>query len=219
MIKNFFKLISNEFKLMLRESVFSVVLICLLIIACSIFSLSLRNESIGMNVPLSFLYIMIFFISLFKVEKTYCLDFDEAKLQQYILSPFSLEIIVFVKNMMIYLNLIIFFLIFSPLILIILNIDMSYLIQINTLLSLSLLSIIFIASMTASITISKNNRLSLTSILTLPLFVPILIFSMAITDLMDFNTNKMYLFFVAYFLLNLAFSPLLTSFALKKLSV
>ena len=99
------------------------------------------------------------------------------------------------------------------------NIDLSYLIQINILLSLSLLSIIFIASMTASITISKNNKLSLTSILTLPLFVPILIFSMAITDVIDFNTNKMYLFFVAYFLLNLAFSPLLTSFALKKLSV
>ena len=112
-----------------------------------------------------------------------------------------------------------FFVIFSPLILIILNIDLSYLTQINILLSLSLLSIIFIASMTASITISKNNKLSLTSILTLPLFVPILIFSMAITDVIDFNTNKMYLFFVAYFLLNLAFSPLLTSFALKKLSV
>ncbi len=219
MIKNFFKLILNEFKLMLRESVFSFVLFCLLIIACSIFSLSLRNVSIGVNAPLSFLYIMIFFISLFKVEKIYSLDFDEAKLQQYILSPFSLEIIVFVKNMMIYLNLIIFFLIFSPLILIILSIDLSYLTQINILLSLSLLSIIFIASMTASITISKNNKLSLTSILTLPLFVPILIFSMAITDVIDFNTNKMYLFFVAYFLLNLAFSPLLTSFALKKLSV
>ena len=101
----------------------------------------------------------------------------------------------------------------------ILNIDLSYLLKINILLALSLLSIIFIASMTASITISKNNRLSLTSILTLPLFVPILIFSMAITDLIDFNTGRMYLFFVAYFLLNLAFSPLLTSFALKKLSV
>ena len=219
MIKNFLKLIANEFKLMLKGSVFSFVLFCLLIIACSIFSLSLRSESMGMNAPLSFLYIMIFFISLFKVEKIYSLEFDEAKLQQYILSPFSLEIIVFVKNMMIYLNLIIFFLIFSPLILIILSIDLSYLTQINILLSLSLLSIIFIASMTASITISKNNKLSLTSILTLPLFVPILIFSMAITDVIDFNTNKMYLFFVAYFLLNLAFSPLLTSFALKKLSV
>tara|TARA_B100000575_G_scaffold161121_1_gene128793 strand:- start:1427 stop:2086 length:660 start_codon:yes stop_codon:yes gene_type:complete len=219
MIKNFFKLISSEFQLMFKESVFSFVLYCLLIISCSIFSLSLKNESIGINVPLSFLYVMIFFISLFKVEKIYSLDFDEAKLHQYILSPFSLEIIVFVKNMMIYFNLIIFFFIFSPLILIILNIDLTYLLKINILLSLSLLSIVFIASMTASITISKNNRLSLTSILTLPLFVPILIFSMAITDLIDFNTGKMYLFFVAYFLLNLAFSPLLTSFALKKLSV
>ena len=36
----------------------------------------------------------------------------------------------------------------------------------------------------------------------------------------DFSgNNKIYLFFVAYFLLNLAFSPLLTSFALRKLSV
>ena len=219
MIKNFFKLISSEFQLMLKGSIFSFVLYCLLIISCAIFALSLKHQSLGINAPLSFLYIMIFFISLFKVEKIYSQDFDEAKLHQYLLSPFSLEIIVFVKNMMIYLNLIIFFFIFSPLILIILNIDLTYLFKINSLLALSLLSIIFIASITASITISKNNRLSLTSILTLPLFVPILIFSMAITDLIDFNTGKMYLFFVAYFLLNLAFSPLLTSFALKKLSV
>ena len=219
MIKNFFKLISTEFQLMLKGSVFSFVLYCLLIISCAIFALSLKHQSMGINAPLSFLYIMIFFISLFKVEKIYSQDFDEAKLHQYLLSPFSLEIIVFIKNMMIYLNLIVFFFIFSPLILIILNIDLTYLLKINILLALSLLSIIFIASMTASITISKNNRLSLTSILTLPLFVPILIFSMAITDLIDFNTGKMYLFFVAYFLLNLAFSPLLTSFALKKLSV
>ena len=219
MIKNFLKLILSEFQLMLKGSVFSFVLYCLLIISCAIFALSLKHQSMGINAPLSFLYIMIFFISLFKVEKIYSQDFDEAKLHQYLLSPFSLEIIVFIKNMMIYFNLIIFFFIFSPLILIILNIDLSYLLKINILLALSLLSIIFIASMTASITISKNNRLSLTSILTLPLFVPILIFSMAITDLIDFNTFKMYLFFVAYFLLNLAFSPLLTSFALKKLSV
>ena len=219
MIKNFFKLISSEFQLMLKGSVFSFVLYCLLIISCAIFALSLKHQSMGINAPLSFLYIMIFFISLFKVEKIYGQDFDEAKLHQYLLSPFSLEIIVFVKNIMIYLNLIIFFFIFSPLILIILNIDLTYLLKINVLLALSLLSIIFIASMTASISISMNNRLSLTSILTLPLFVPILIFSMAITDLIDFNTGKMYLFFVAYFLLNLAFSPLLTSFALKKLSV
>ncbi len=219
MIKNFFKLILSEFQLMLRGSVFSFVLYCLLIISCAIFALSLKHQSMGINAPLSFLYIMIFFISLFKVERIYGKDFDEAKIHQYLLSPFSLEIIVFVKNMMIYFNLIIFFIIFSPLILIILSIDLAYLLKINILLALSLLSIIFIASMTASITISKNNRLSLTSILTLPLFVPILIFSMAITDLIDFNTGRMYLFFVAYFLLNLAFSPLLTSFALKKLSV
>ena len=219
MIKNFLKLILSEFRLMLKGSVFSFVLYCLLIISCAIFALSLKHQSMGINAPLSFLYIMIFFISLFKVEKIYGQDFDEAKIHQYLLSPFSLEIIVFVKNMMIYFNLIIFFIIFSPLILIILSIDLTYLLKINILLALSLLSIIFIASMTASITISKNNRLSLTSILTLPLFVPILIFSMAITDLIDFNTGRMYLFFVAYFLLNLAFSPLLTSFALKKLSV
>ena len=219
MIKNFLKLILSEFQLMLKGSVFSFVLYCMLIISCAIFALSLKHQSMGINAPLSFLYIMIFFISLFKVEKIYGQDFNEAKIHQYLLSPFSLEIIVFVKNMMIYFNLIIFFIIFSPLILVILDIDLSYLLKINILLALSLLSIIFIASMTASITISKNNRLSLTSILTLPLFVPILIFSMAITDLIDFNTGRMYLFFVAYFLLNLAFSPLLTSFALKKLSV
>ena len=219
MIKNFFKLLSNEFYLMIKGSIFTFVLFCLLMIASSIFSLALRHISFDIEIPLAFLWIIIFFISLIKVEKVYASDFSEAKLQQYILSPFALEIIIFVKNIMIYLNLLILFFIFSPIILVILNINLSYLFSINILLTLSLLSIVFISSMTSSITISRNNKLSITSVLTLPLFVPILIFSMAISDVIDFDINKLYLFFLAYFLLNLAFSPLLTSFALKKLSV
>ena len=219
MIKNFFKLLTNEFSLMIKGSIFTFVLFCLLMIASSIFSLALRHISFDIEIPLAFLWIMIFFISLIKVEKVYASDFSEAKLQQYILSPFALEIIIFVKNIMIYLNLLILFLIFSPIILVILNINLSYLFSINILLALSLLSIVFISSMTSSITISRNNKLSITSVLTLPLFVPILIFSMAISDVIDFDINKLYIFFLAYFLLNLAFSPLLTSFALKKLSV
>ena len=219
MINNFIRLLKNELSLMIKGSIFTFVLFCLLIIASSIFSLALRHISYGIEISLAFLLIMIFFISLIKVEKVYLSDFSEAKLQQYVLSPFALEIIVFVKNIMIYLNLIILFLIFSPIIVIILDINFSYLASINTIIALSLLSIVFISSMTASITISKNNKLSITSVLTLPLFVPTLIFSMAISNVIDFDTNKLYLFFLAYFLLNLAFSPLLTSFALKKLSV
>ena len=219
MITNFFKLLANEFSLMIKGSIFTFVLFCLLMIASSIFSLALRHISFDIEIPLAFLWIMIFFISLIKVEKVYASDFAEAKLQQYILSPFALEIIIFVKNIMIYLNLLILFFIFSPIILVILNINMSYLFSINILLALSLLSIVFISSMTSSITISRNNKLSITSVLTLPLFVPILIFSMAISDVIDIDINKLYIFFFAYFLLNLAFSPLLTSFALKKLSV
>ena len=219
MINNFFKLLANEFSLMMKGSIFTFVLFCLLMIASSIFSLALRHISFDIEIPLAFLWIMIFFISLIKVEKVYASDFSEAKLQQYILSPFALEIIIFVKNIMIYLNLLILFFIFSPIILVILNINLSYLFSINILLALSLLSIVFISSMTSSITISRNNKLSITSVLTLPLFVPILIFSMAISDVIDIDINKLYIFFLAYFLLNLAFSPLLTSFALKKLSV
>ena len=219
MIKNFIKLVKNEFTLMLRGSVFTIVLYSLLLIAASIFSLALRHVSFDIEIAIAFLWVIIFFISLIKVEKVYTTDFSEPKLQQYILSPFALEIVVFLKNIMIYFNLLFLFIIFSPIILIILGIQLSYLLPINILLALSLLSIIFISSMTASITISKNNKLSITSVLTLPLFIPILIFSMALTDVVDFQLNKMYLFFVAYFLLNLAFSPLLTSFALKKLSV
>ena len=219
MINNFFKLLANEFSLMIKGSIFTFVLFCLLMIASSIFSLALRHISFDIEIPLAFLWIMIFFISLIKVEKVYASDFSEAKLQQYILSPFALEIIIFVKNILIYLNLLILFFIFSPIILVILNINLSYLFSINILLALSLLSIVFISSMTSSITISRNNKLSITSVLTLPLFVPILIFSMAISDVIDIDINKLYIFFLAYFLLNLAFSPLLTSFALKKLSV
>ncbi len=220
MIANLLKLLANEFNLMIKGSILSLTLFSLLLISSTIFALALRHISLGLEIPLAFLWIIIFLITIIKVERVYYSDFSEAKLQQYILSPFALELIIFIKNIMIYLNLIIFFIFFSPLILIILNIDLSNLIKINILLSLSLLSIVFISSITAALTISKNNKFSITSVLTLPLFIPILIFSMAITDIISFDgDNKLYLFFIAYFLLNLAFSPLLTSFALRKLSI
>ena len=218
MINNLFKLFFNEFLLMMKGSIFTFVIYSLLLISSSIFALSLRHISFDIEIPIAFLWIMIFFITLIKVEKVYSTDFSESKLQQYNLSPFALELIIFIKNMMIYINLTLMFFIFSPLVLLILNIPFSYFLSINLLLALSLLSIVFISSITASITISKSNRLSITSVLTFPLFVPILIFSMALTDIVDLELNKIYLFFVAYFLLNLAFSPLLTSFALKRLS-
>ena len=131
MIINFFKLLINEFYLMLKGSVLSLTLFSLLLIASTIFALALRHTSLGLEIPLAFLWIIIFFITIIKVEKVYQSDFSEAKLQQYILSPFALEIIIFLKNVMIYFNLMFFFIIFSPIILIILNIELSYLLQIN----------------------------------------------------------------------------------------
>ena len=74
MIKNFLKLISSEFQLMLKGSIFSFVLYCLLIISCAIFALSLKHQSIGINAPLSFLYIMIFFIKVMHSFEIFCHD-------------------------------------------------------------------------------------------------------------------------------------------------
>ena len=49
MIENLFKLISNEFQLMLKGSVFSFVLYCMLIISCAIFALSLNCFVVCLN--------------------------------------------------------------------------------------------------------------------------------------------------------------------------
>ena len=53
MIKNFFKLIANEFSLMIKGSIFTFVLFCLLMIASSIFSLALRHVTFDIEIPLS----------------------------------------------------------------------------------------------------------------------------------------------------------------------
>ena len=76
MINNFIRLLKNELSLMIKGSIFTFVLFCLLIIASSIFSLALRHISYGIEISLAFLLIMIFFISLIKVEKVYLSDFS-----------------------------------------------------------------------------------------------------------------------------------------------
>ena len=60
MIKNFLKLVKNEFTLMLRGSVFTIVLYSLLLIAASIFSLALRHVSFDIEIAIAFLWVIIF---------------------------------------------------------------------------------------------------------------------------------------------------------------
>lgn len=218
MIKSFLLLLSKEFKLMLMKSTQSFILFCFIIIASSIFGLALRYIQVDNKISMTVIWILLFLTVITKVEKVYLEDFSDPKIQQYMMSPFALELIVLTKNLMIYLNLVIFFLITSPIIFLTLSIDFDIFWQINILAALSLLSLVFISSITASISNSKSNRLAITSVVTLPLFIPILIFSIGAMD-MDLGNVNSYLFFLAYFLLNLAFSPLLTSFALKKLSM
>ena len=218
MIKNFLLLLSKEFRLMLMKSTQSFILFCFIIIASSIFGLALRYIQVDNKISMTVIWILLFLTVITKVEKVYLEDFSDPKIQQYMMSPFALELIVLTKNLMIYLNLVIFFLITSPIIFLTLSIDFDIFWQINILAALSLLSLVFISSITASIANSKSNRLAITSVVTLPLFIPILIFSIGSMD-MDLGNINSYLFFLAYFLLNLAFSPLLTSFALKKLSM
>ena len=218
MINNFFVLCSKEFHLMLIKSYQTMILFCFIIIASSIFGLALRYIQIDSKISMTVIWLLLFLTVIIKVEKVYLEDFSEPKIQQYMTSLFALEVVILIKNFMIYLNLVVFFFITSPLIFLTLSLDFKFFWQINVLASLSLLSLVFISSITASIANSKSNRLAITSVMTLPLFIPLLIFSVGALDV-DLGNINSYLFFFAYFLLNLAFSPLLTSFALKKLSM
>ena len=203
---------------MLIKSYQTLILFCFIIIASSIFGLALRYIQIDSKISMTVIWLLLFLTVIIKVEKVYLEDFSEPKIQQYMISLFALEVVILIKNFMIYLNLVVFFFITSPLIFLTLSLDFKFFWQINVLASLSLLSLVFISSITASIANSKSNRLAITSVMTLPLFIPLLIFSVGALDVNLGNIHS-YLFFFAYFLLNLAFSPLLTSFALKKLSM
>ena len=218
MIKNFFLFCLKEWQLMTLKSLQSLVLFSFIIISSTIFGLALRYIQVDLKISMSVVWIILFLVAMIKVEKVYQEDFSEPKIQQYIMSSLSLEAIVFVKNIFIYLNLSFFFFITSPFIFLALSLNFELFLYINLLATLSLLSIVFISSITASITNSKNNRHAIMSVMTLPLFIPILIFTISALD-MDLKNINSYVFFIAYFLLNLAFSPLLTSFALKKLSI
>ena len=218
MIKNFILICSKEYHLMLIKSYQTLVLFCFILIASSIFGLALRYIEIDYKISITVIWILLFLSVIIKVEKVYLEDFSEPKIQQYLISSFALEVIVFIKNLLICANLLFFFVITSPFIFLVLSVDFKYFWQINVLAGLSLLSLVFISSITASISNSKSNRLAITSVMTLPLFIPILIFSIGALD-MNLGDINSYLFFLAYFLFNVAFSPLLTSFALKKLSM
>ncbi len=216
MVKSFFLLCLKEYQLMLIKSYQTLILFCFIIIATSIFGIALRYIQIDTKISITIIWVLLFLSVIIKVEKVYLEDFNIPKIQQYLISKFALELIILIKNFMIFINLSVFFLITSPLMFLSLSLNFELFWPINILAIFSLLSLVFISSITSSISNSKSNRLAITSVVTLPLFIPILIFSIGALD-MDLSKIESYIFFFAYFLLNLAFSPLLTSFALKKL--
>ena len=101
MIKNFLLLLSKEFKLMLMKSTQSFILFCFIIIASSIFGLALRYIQVDNKISMTVIWILLFLTVITKVEKVYLEDFSDPKIQQYMMSPFALELIVLTKNLMI----------------------------------------------------------------------------------------------------------------------
>jgi heme exporter protein B len=196
----------------LLEPVFFMLLIAIL------FPLALGHEQqLLATLAGGIVWVCVILASLLSMERLFKDDFQDGTLEQLLLTPQPLPLLVFAKVCAHWLLMIVPILLISPLLALLLHLPLaSYTILLVTLL-LGTPSIIFIGAVGAALTVSLKKGGILLGLLNIPLFVPILIF--ATSALRAVGADAPYqsqLCFLGMILTGcMTFAPLMIGYSLK----
>jgi heme exporter protein B len=114
--------------------------------------------------------------SLLTLDRLFQADFDDGSFDVLVLSPLSLELVVLAKSLAHWLANAVPLIIAAPILALMLNMHMAGLVVLTATLAIGTLGLTLLGAMGAALTVSVRRAGLLTSLLVLPLYIPILIF-------------------------------------------
>ena len=215
---NFFNLIITDIKISLRKKNESIISILFFIFSILILPLIFQGD---LEILKKFLIGIIWFLTLltiiFSVEKLFENDYEDGTLDQIYISGIPLEIIFLSKSLSIWIITCLPLIILSPLLLLLFNIQTDKLLNIFVSLLIGTPILCMVGTVTSALVLGFNKGSSIISLITLPLYVPVLIFGIEASNAeIIFNQiGQEFKILIGYLLIVIAVSPWLGGLALR----
>ena len=215
---NFFNLIITDIKISLRKKNESIISVLFFLFSILILPLVFQGDQ---EILKRFLVGIIWFLTLltiiFSVEKLFENDYEDGMLDQIYISGIPLEIIFLSKSLSIWIITCLPIIILSPLLLLLFNIQTEKLANIFISLLIGTPILCMIGAVTSALVLGFNKGSSIISLITLPLYVPVLIFGIeASNSEIIFNQiGQEFKILIGYLLIVIAVSPWIGGLALR----
>ena len=215
---DFLNLIISDIKISIRKKNESIISIFFFIFSILILPLIFQGDQ---NILKKFLIGIIWFLTLltiiFSVEKLFEKDYEDGVLDQIYISGVPLETIFLSKSLSIWIITCFPIVILSPLLLLLFNLQTDKLINIFFSLLIGTPILCMIGSVTSALVLGFNKGSSVISLITLPLYLPVLIFGIeASNSEIIFNQlSQEFKILIGYLLIVVAVSPWIGGLALR----
>ena len=217
-MSNFFNLIITDIKISVRKKNESIISILFFIFSILILPLIFQGD---LEILKKFLIGIVWFLTLltiiFSVEKLFEDDYEDGTLDQIYISGIPLEIIFLSKSLSIWIITCLPLIILSPLLLLLFNVQTDKLLNIFISLLIGTPILCMIGTVTSALVLGFNKGSSVISLITLPLYVPVLIFGIEASNAeIIFNQiGQEFKILIGYLLIVIAVSPWIGGLALR----
>jgi|TARA_B100001179_G_scaffold140271_1_gene101224 heme exporter protein B len=215
---NFFNLIITDIKISLRKKNESIISVLFFLFSILILPLVFQGDQ---EILKRFLVGIIWFLTLltiiFSVEKLFENDYEDGMLDQIYISGIPLETIFLSKSLSIWIITCLPIIILSPLLLLLFNFQTEKLLNIFVSLLIGTPILCMVGSVTSALVLGFNKGSSIISLITLPLYIPVLIFGIeASNSEIIFNQiSQEFKILIGYLLIVIAISPWIGGLALR----
>mgnify|MGYP001219016216 CR=1 FL=1 len=215
---NFFNLVITDIKISFRKKNESIISVLFFLFSILILPLIFQGDQ---EIIKKFLVGIVWFLTLltiiFSVEKLFENDYEDGILDQIYISGIPLETIFFSKSFSIWIITCLPLVFISPVLLFLFNLQFENIINIFASLLLGTPILCLIGSVTSALILGFNKGSSIISLITLPLYIPVLIFGIeaANSNFIFDHISQEFKILIGYLLIVIAISPWIGGLALK----
>ena len=217
-MSNFFNLIITEIKLSLRKKNEGLISVLFFIFSILILPLIFQgNEEIIKKFFVGIIWFLTLITIIFSIEKLFENDYTDGTLDQIYISGLPLETIFLSKSLYTWIITCLPIIIFSPFLGLLFDLDTNKTINIFISLLIGTPILTLIGTVTSALTLGFNKGSSIISLITLPLYIPVLIFGIgaANSEIILNSLSQEFKILIGYLLIALAIAPWIGGFALK----
>jgi len=182
-MKPFIEIVRRDLKLTIRQGMDSVMVVMFFVIAVVLFPFGIGPETnILARISAGVIWVAALLASMLSLERLFQTDFEDGSLELLIMQPIALEITVAAKIMAHWLTTGLPLIVAAPLLAVLMNMESSGFMVLILTLTIGTPALSLIGSIGAALILGARRGGVLLSLLILPLYIPVLIFSVSAID-------------------------------------